>query len=363
MVAGLSSGVLQGDTVLSLGRSSGAAGGTVEMPVGFASDDGVVGVQIDFGYNPEVLTPQAAQVGLDLDTRYRVASSVIEPGVYRVLLYSLRNDFIADGSILAVPLQFTQTLPGSERGLEVLRVELADAGGLNRRYALAPFVEIVSPARGSQVPLGEGVTVEVDAYAAAGSLAGVQLFINGQLVEEKAQGPYAFSWNPAERGTHDLLVVASDAGDIQSQSSRALYILSRFDDWISENFSEEDAADRFVSGFDADPDGDGSVNGIEYLTNGNPLGGDLGPPLKTELAEIDGQLYLTVTIEVPVEVTDISYTVYGVGQLDRAAGEAPAEAVLHAETLGNGVIRRVYRDVVPFEEQPRYMFIETSIRP
>lgn len=335
------------------------------MPVGFASDDGIVGVQIDFGYDPAILAPQEAVVGPDLDSRFLAASSVISPGVFRVLIYSLRNQAMEDGTILSVPLQFLQTLAGSQRGMEVLQVELADGGGLNRLYALAPFVEIISPARGSQIPFGEGVTVEVEAYAAAGSLSGVQLFINGELAGERGQAPYAFSWNPAERGTHDLLVVASEGGDIQSESSRAVYILSRFDDWIAENFSAEDAADQFVSGIGEDPDGDGTVNLIEYLTNGNPLGFDLKRPLGTEFTEIDGQRYLTLTIDVPAEVTDVEYTVYAMAQPERAQGSPPVPAILHEETVDaqSGTVRRVYRDAVPFANQSRYMYLESSIRP
>lgn len=53
--------------------------------------------------------------------------------------------------------------------------------------------------------------------------------------------------------------------------------ISSFDQWRTQFFSPAEAADDSISGPNADPDGDGQSNLVEYATNGLPLVPGPGP--------------------------------------------------------------------------------------
>ena len=67
-----------------------------------------------------------------------------------------------------------------------------------------------------------------------------------------------------------------------------------YEAWKLASFSSTQAADPMVSGLDADPDGDGANNLMEYAFNGNPLiPGVAGKPQMENLTE-GGQEYLAI---------------------------------------------------------------------
>ena len=67
-----------------------------------------------------------------------------------------------------------------------------------------------------------------------------------------------------------------------------------YEAWKLALFSSTQAADPLVSGLDADPDGDGDNNLVEYAFNGNPLiPGVAGKPQMENLTD-GGQEYLAI---------------------------------------------------------------------
>jgi len=67
-----------------------------------------------------------------------------------------------------------------------------------------------------------------------------------------------------------------------------------YEAWKLALFSSTQAADPMVSGLDADPDGDGANNLVEYAFNGNPLiPGVVGKPQRESLTD-GGQEYLAI---------------------------------------------------------------------
>jgi len=67
-----------------------------------------------------------------------------------------------------------------------------------------------------------------------------------------------------------------------------------YEAWKLASFSSTQAADPMVSGLDADPDGDGANNLVEYAFNGNPLiPGVAGKPQRESLTD-GGQEYLAI---------------------------------------------------------------------
>lgn len=351
-----------GATVIGIGRSSGTVGSSVVTPISLASDKPIVGVQVDLGYNPDRVALGTISKGSLLGNAYKVGGSEIEPGRYRIVLYSEDNSNLPGGSILQVPLSFIGEVAPGERGIELLEVQLADASGLSRSYQLAPFVEIIEPGVLNEFQLGSTLQVEVDAFASTGSLQGVSLYVDGELAGSDATPPYRFDWSPQRRGRVELLAVATDSSDIQAEANRVLQILSNFDNWSRDNFPAEQLANPLYAGFSADPDLDGRVNGIEYLTNSNPLSAEDGALIESGLVTVGGQNYLTLTFELPDTVNDVSFAVYGSSSADPADLSEAAEAVLIEETpVSAGVQRRTYRDAEPFGSGSRFMFIRSSL--
>jgi hypothetical protein len=353
---------VEGATVIGIGRSSGDAGGVTVTPISLASDRPIVGIQIDLGYNPSQVDIGTVVKGSVLGSAFLVGGSEIEPGRYRIVLYSESNAKLANGSVLEIPLSFNETVAAGQRGIELLEIQLADASGLSRNYQLAPFVEIIQPGLSSEYQLGSSVLVEVEAFASTGSLQGVSLYVDGELTESDSTEPYRFNWSPQKRGRVELLVVATDSTDVQAEASRALQILSNFDNWSRDNFPVEQLENPFYAGYSADPDLDGRVNGIEYLTNSNPLSATEGAPMESGLIQIGGLNYLTLTFEVPDTVNDVSYGVYGSSDVNPGNLANAVEALLIEETvISEGVSRRTYRDPEPFGSGSRFMFIRSTL--
>ncbi len=74
----------------------------------------------------------------------------------------------------------------------------------------APVVAITSPAGGASVASGAFVPVSVDAHDQDGSVARVELYLDGGKITETTTHPYAMTWIPAALGAHSLTAVVVD---------------------------------------------------------------------------------------------------------------------------------------------------------
>ena len=69
---------------------------------------------------------------------------------------------------------------------------------------------------------------------------------------------------------------------LTSAEASTSYSLSAYNNWQIDNFSTAQLADSAVIADDADPDGDGKSNMLEYATNTNPLVKDYGALVTVE---------------------------------------------------------------------------------
>ncbi|NBD38758.1 MAG: hypothetical protein GVY10_09330 [Verrucomicrobia bacterium] len=356
--------VVDAATVLGVGRSSGTSGEATETPVTLLGDTPIVGIQLDLGYSPDTVVPGSLALAERFrSSAYRLESSEVEAGRHRVVIFSDDNRDLRGGEVLTIPLSFTETVAEGERGIEILAVELADASGLSRRFALAPYVDILAPGAGNEFQAGQPVVVEADAYAATGDLAEVSFYVDGELEATRTSGPYSFTWTPDARGGYEVAVVAANTESVESEARRMLNVLSRFDNWAREQFPAEQLSNPAYAGFSGDADGDGILNGIEYLTNLNPLAMDTRHPLQTSIVEVGGERYLSVSFEFPTSADDVDFEVYAASRVDaQAAGGAQAAILMGQQPLDDGVVRRTYRDPEPIGDGSRFMYIETSLQ-
>lgn len=346
---------LSGNTVIGVGRSSGEAEAQVVTPVSLATGIELVGMQLDLGYNPAALSIVGVDVAAGQGSGYEVVGAEVGVGRYRILVYSERNLAFLDGDVLGIELEMAAGVAEGARGIELLEVQLADAGGVSRNYQLAPYVEILTPLETAQ--RGEAVALEVGAYAAVGELTDVKLYANGTLVGTQGEGPYRFNWVPGMRGRTELLVVATDATQVEARVAQTVQVLSNFDRWAAGQFPVEQIANPFVAGFGADGDGDGVANAIEYLAGGDPYNALDGGTLETGLMEEGGAYYLTLSLEVEDSVDDVGYRVYAGNKLDVGDSGAQAAVLVEEVARGGGRSLKVYRDPVPIGQGGRYMYV------
>lgn len=120
-----------------------------------------------------------------------------------------------------------------------------------------------------------------------------------------------------------------------------------YDGWVAVNFDAGEQADPAISGTEADPDGDGIANLLEYALAGNPnvASRDILPTVN--LDTVSG--YLTLTFVRPDDTDDVDYIVESSTTL---AGWS-TDAVLIDSTPVSGGTQETYRAPSPMTEQER----------
>ncbi|HLS28600.1 MAG TPA: hypothetical protein VK041_08105, partial [Opitutales bacterium] len=119
--------------------------------------------------------------------------------------------------------------------------------------------------------------------------------------------------------------------------------------WAETYFNSSEMENPSISGPNADPDGDGITNLLEYAFGGNPLDSDRSILPFTATAEEGGEEYLTITFTRPSDI-DLSYEIEASGDLDVWGGGAVLfDSIAH----GDGTITETYRDSEPIGESGR----------
>ena len=111
--------------------------------------------------------------------------------------------------------------------------------------------------------------------------------------------------------------------------------------WRELHFSEEELDDSLVSGWEADPDGDGCVNLFEMATGTDPRAGKEKARMRSAVVE-DGGLFLTMTIPKGRSV-GVTYTGSVSGDL-RQWISGPPTVILESETPSS----ITFRDTTPW---------------
>ena len=91
---------------------------------------------------------------------------------------------------------------------------------------VAPTVALTSPASGSTVRVGNGITLIATASDLDGTVASVQFFANGISVGTATTPPYKAQWTPAADGIYRLVAVAIDNSGAVTTSDTVLAIAS-----------------------------------------------------------------------------------------------------------------------------------------
>jgi len=133
---------------LSVGSVSGYPGLTATVPIFFKASSNnspsVVALQADISFNPALLSSGPATAGPALGNRV-LDSNEPQPGVRRILIYSLNNAPLTNGIVARIPFTVAPGIHVSTAGLLLSNVVMAAATALPVTSTNAAGAVIISP--------------------------------------------------------------------------------------------------------------------------------------------------------------------------------------------------------------------------
>ncbi len=109
--------------------------------------------------------------------------------------------------------------------LSIVLVVIAGCGDDN----LPPEVEILTPEHNSSFQIGNTVIIEVEASDPDGTVAELELGIDGFVVSFKQSGSLVYEWNTvtATTGAHTITAIATDNDGLSGSQSIIVFINPR----------------------------------------------------------------------------------------------------------------------------------------
>lgn len=141
-------------------------------------------------------------------------------------------------------------------------------------------------------------------------------------------------------------VVGVNAG---TPSTAAVYLAGSvgYDAWRASHFTDAEFPVASISGQNADPDGDGIPNILEYALGLDPKQGDTGGLPQPAIVNVGGQNYLSMTIVKPSSDTDVTYVGQVSGDLQSWDGSASAVSTITQANTPAGFDTVTFRDLTP----------------
>ncbi len=164
-----------------------------------------------------------------------------------------------------------------------------------------------------------------------------------------------------QSGTYSVMV-GDESGWVTSWASLGVRIASHFGEWQSFRFTPSELLDPTLTARDADPDGDGIPNLLEYAFHLDPKSPDNGP-MTASLIESDGiDSYLTFTFrQLYYTYTDLRYTV-GVSD-DLKDWDWTENEIEYREWVetGDGAVQVKVRLITPVGALPKRKFLKLRV--
>jgi len=323
-------------TQISLGPSAGSKDDVLQVPILLGTNAQLAGIQIELSFDPALASigdPEVASTA----TRFRTIGSGVGVGEYRLLVLGEQGDVLPSGRIVNLPITLKQNVAAGQSAVTMTEVMIADEYGLERSYAMAPYLEVLPPNNGEAVEPLAPVSLSTVADFGGGDITDVEIYANGRLIGSFGSGETPPDWTPEEPGTTRIKAVGvrSDGSSVESAAVEVPVngpLLEDYDTWKAYYFSVADAADAQVSGPTQDPDSDNRNNLREYAEGSNPTVSD-DPPVSPSpfFVQNSGKSYFAVRMRRRIQVSDVA--VSAVVSSDLAN---PTEsAVTNLEEAGN----------------------------
>jgi hypothetical protein len=169
LLLGLGTSGTFGAVQLSIGSNTGSPGSTVSVPSSLSSDTNVVAVQYDVLFNSTNLNSDAPVAG-NAQAGSVIASSLLNPGTRRVVLYSPANAALTNGILANLLFSIATNAPAGVSSLTLTNVIFANAqAGRVQSPTLVPGIVTVSltaPARFGTILLSTNGAVQFNVLGA-----------------------------------------------------------------------------------------------------------------------------------------------------------------------------------------------------
>ncbi|MBW3466793.1 hypothetical protein EGN73_03040, partial [Arthrospiribacter ruber] len=144
---------------------------------------------------------------------------------------------------------------------------------------ILPTVSITVPVSGTEIEVGNTLSITADASDEDGEVVKVEFFVNGNSIGIKTEAPYSINWTADEAGTFEIRAVATDNEGASAKSETLTVTVFETPENILPTVSitapvlgtEIEAGNTLTIIADAS-DEDGEVVKVEFFVNGNSIG-------------------------------------------------------------------------------------------
>jgi hypothetical protein len=168
---------------------------------------------------------------------------------------------------------------------------------------LPPTVTLTAPTNGTTCAAPAHITLSATATDPDGAVADVTFYNGATPIQTVLVEPYTLTWSNVTVGNYSLWAVATDnAGATATSAVAAVTVAWPFDLWRAAKFTPAELLDPSISGNDADPDGDGLKNLLEYALGLEPKTANVlpGPVVESD--------HLTLKYTRALNATDVTLT-------------------------------------------------------
>lgn len=196
-------------------------------------------------------------------------------GIQRVEFW-LDNAFLAEDTTAPYEMDW---VPGANLRRHRLVARAYDTNGVMAQSTevyfdliVPPIITITSPGSGATLPPGEATTIVTSVTPGAYSIDEVNFFVNGELIGVDTTAPYSLPWTPPVAGEYTIDARVRDSRYVEEWAPTipvsAGYTAQQL--WRFTHFGVH--AGTGSAADDADPDGDGLRNLVEWTIGSNPAG-------------------------------------------------------------------------------------------
>ncbi|MGI9244446.1 MAG: PQQ-dependent sugar dehydrogenase, partial [Verrucomicrobiales bacterium] len=148
------------------------------------------------------------------------------------------------------------------------------------------------------------------------------------------------TYSPTDPATQDSFTyrVADEHGLVSNEARITIEIRADHLNWLGENFTESEQSDPEFGAWDADPDGDGSTNLMEYARGTDPRARASAPSIAPEIEISDGDRFHTLTVT-KAPYADADWTIEASTDLETwipatLVSESPSQLTARAPITG-----------------------------
>lgn len=186
-----------------------------------------------------------------------------------------------------------------------------------------------------------GTAVGASSYTATGLPPGLSLDTTTGLITGLPEAP----------GIYNVTIGASK-GEIVTTETLSLSVPSLYDWWKGRNYTETELADSSISGANADTEGDGIPNLLEFALGLDPWTPDAECLPKAEITTVDGNDYLAIRFSRPRHTAEVNCLVETCSKPDFKTSDPAIQVGLPMDDE-NRIQSLFYRDNIPTSNTPQ----------